>query len=453
VSTTEPLRLKGGADIGDWHFPNNVYPIFRLMEHPDYKKLGVPALKALCKENHIVGYSKLTKLALIDKLTALTNPRSAPSTTSALTIPSSGISDNLTDLGKIVSISSIKEPSSSIKGTRDVSAIVKGDKQNGASSGVGHVTMPNNIVNSLPPRVDASSGACMDEETNQGLSMEYFSGTILSSDTDQADQIQRTTSTLIFTEPPVSTSAAPSSAGDNAMSSMRPPPTSAPVSSYKRKVHTASVDENDVHSKKTKPSNLNRLITSRFQVPETPMTQSLSLLTAKCASDIPSSASMGDPSFFSGGGLISGMNSTDTSNSRTNAAGDSRILAKALSSEPFRNASTVECSPPLRRNLLPPSKPFVPHRPKAPFKALGPCKSSSSKVSNVASASASQVPLYHLDFPMPSGPLPPPQDITLPPRLSQRSLTARLSIILMYVSDSDRRSCCLVSKAWRYAGM
>ncbi|KAF9513336.1 hypothetical protein BS47DRAFT_1317640 [Hydnum rufescens UP504] len=407
------------------------------MEHPDYKKLSVPALKALCKENHIVGYSKLNKLALIDKLTTLTNPRSAP-TTSALTIPSSsGISDNLTDLAEIVSISSIKEPTSSIEGTRNVSAIAKGNKQNRASSGIDHVVMPDNFVNLLPQRVDASSATCLDEQTNPGPSMEYFSSTILSSHhTDQADQTQIIAPTLIFTEPPVPTSVPPSNVGDNTMSSIRTPPTSAPVSSNKRKVHSASVDENVVHSKKTKPSNLDRLITSRFQVPGTPMTQSPSLATAKRASDIPSSASMGDPNFFSGRELISGMNSTDISNPRTDASDC---------------ASTVGCSRPLRRNLLPPSKPFVPHRPKAPFRALVPCKSSSSKVSNVVSTSVSQVPLHHLNFPMPSEPLPPPQDITLPPRLSQRSLTVRLSIILMYLSDSDRRSCCLVSKAWRYA--
>lgn len=54
----------------------------------------------------------------------------------------------------------------------------------------------------------------------------------------------------------------------------------------------------------------------------------------------------------------------------------------------------------------------------------------------------------------PALPSPPPLPISLPPRLAHRTVTARLAVILAYVVDDEeaRKNCCLVSRAWRYAG-
>jgi len=46
---------------------------------------------------------------------------------------------------------------------------------------------------------------------------------------------------------------------------------------------------------------------------------------------------------------------------------------------------------------------------------------------------------------------PEPRNIAYPPRLSHRSQTARLSIILSQLHDSSRNACLFVSKRWRYA--
>lgn len=49
----------------------------------EYSALAVPALKALCKERGLSGYSKLTRQALIDKLSGSATPI-APVTSNAL---------------------------------------------------------------------------------------------------------------------------------------------------------------------------------------------------------------------------------------------------------------------------------------------------------------------------------------------------------------------------------
>jgi hypothetical protein len=56
----------------------------------------------------------------------------------------------------------------------------------------------------------------------------------------------------------------------------------------------------------------------------------------------------------------------------------------------------------------------------------------------------------YLDIPTNLTP-PEPCNITLPPRLSHRSQTARLSIILSQLHNSTRNVCLFVSKSWRYA--
>ncbi|KAF8308879.1 hypothetical protein DL93DRAFT_2086367 [Clavulina sp. PMI_390] len=97
--------------------------------------------------------------------------------------------------------------------------------------------------------------------------------------------------------------------------------------------------------------------------------------------------------------------------------------------------------------LLPPSKPFVkmlPSKPPRPAQNMVAVQLTTNSCGDM-NTSSSYLARRLLSEP------PEPRKLPLPPKISQRSQTTKLSVILSYLDDRSLEQCTSVCKSWRYA--
>lgn len=413
----------------------------------DYSKLNIPALKALCKERNITGYSKLSKQGLIDKL--LATPSTSSSTEAIKDVVATPPVDNTSFdpnvAGTIPPVAqSIGDPPNSIdtEPALDAGSRNKKRKKKGEPSG-------EELRAKKPkkPRVTKSA------KTNQDVT---FSTATLN------QSIQK--------KSPASTTS----------------PGSTPSETQRNNTNTG-VDHDDATPSSTIPPSNNMTSTGGVDRSESSQVQRKRSHETKNVSGGGSSGhSVAQPStqFSTGANFIS-----PTSLKFSQAPFDKEVIVmtppktsvrmkppfKAPAAKLLVRASPIDATAlitptsaalkpltsksinPPKTSLLPKSKAFIRHNPKR----LPTTNSPVLLKSNEGEAFSNNGPLethntatlYHLDFPASFGEPIAARNIDHPPKLSQRNLTNRLSVILMFLSNADRRNCALVSKAWRYAGM
>ncbi|KAF8335444.1 uncharacterized protein EI90DRAFT_3048384 [Cantharellus anzutake] len=365
----------------------------------DITSMNVASLKALCKLRGITGYSKLTRQALLEKL-GVSQPKSAFPTASQSSHKSAS-----------ACAPEAHQP------TPPSARIVTGFAV--AQSGCGHVQDQGSIVPVMYPESRGAVGT-------------FPSVPLVLPDDNSEHPCDRRRDVSNFAQPKVSLV----STHDSIYSIQSQPTISnAEDSCQRRKRGPEDAMVASISSKKPREATedlcANQLeldpVTRRPSSPVT--TTGVEHSPTDVNGTIPGYAT---PKIVLDSSVISNTVSTPNMNSSFSGT-DSSIGAK-------------------KGPLLLVSKPFVRHYP-SPLK-LPPAKPTSfapQRKIPIAFPDA-PYPLYHLDFPPASEP-PLPKSISVPPRISQRHMTAQLAVILMGLSDSERGICILVSKAWRYAGI
>jgi hypothetical protein len=394
----------------------------------DFTKLTVPQLKAVCKERRITGYSKLGKVALLQKLTdhggsAIGTPSSSKTTTNVVSqdAPRMPVYPGLAIAETLASVA-IKKPCAPQK-----------------------------------PRVVPSSSSSMRQSPSilPGISSVRDRHLAFSLGND---------GTLHAMSPPV--------LGMSSESSHIHPATA--LSRLKRPADLLNDDAiPDISNKKSKrPQNLfaeantsaapSNVISVQNQVPSSDKRYSISVAPPLVPK--PAKAQIGFASQFPAlvqPAAISSKQSTTflPPSIRLRPTLHTGSPSMLISSNIVNTALAPQTIETVHKATLP-GKRFKPLVLKRDFTSPQSMPSaehyhkaaSTSLISDVQAASNSTVPLRHLDFPqVPFSPLT-LVSISLPPKLSKRKHVHRWSVILSGLSDNERRQCVLVSRTFRYSG-
>lgn len=356
----------------------------------DFSKLTVPALKALCKERKITGYSKLGKQALIDKLRAAELATSTGPTATATKVPKH--QDSI-------------HPSSSNSIT------------------------PSSLAPPEPPTDDSTAP--------QDSNFHPHTSTPQKKDSRRGPEECSTSEGRRF--------------------DMLPPPT--PVRSGRSVTPTGGNNHTDSTTQPALPHLKNPANENPNTSRTPPQSSRVSATDALTSPTAAQSATVVRPqnitTTFTAGRPQPLPRTAFTSTSLNRAPPVDKLAEEIRQAK--RPKITHTFKPPLTtsRISVPPAypTPFA-YKPFKPLSVTRPPAYNPPKSILVNQSptpfSAEVETLYHFDF-QPCAPAT-FMDVTMPPPLSRRKLISRMAIILSGLSNSDRRACVFVCRAWRYAG-
>ncbi|KDQ10169.1 hypothetical protein BOTBODRAFT_498998 [Botryobasidium botryosum FD-172 SS1] len=373
----------------------------------DLSKLTVPALKALCKERKLVGYSKLGKKALLEKLAgapaSTTAPAAGGTSSDASRVPE-------TPTAALVENSGTPDPAPAPSSSSNSIRAPPVDTVQEARAPPRPVIPTSTSNPQLAPRSIYENMATEDRRALQYNMLPPLA-------------------------PALSPWSLPAAKSDDIEIPMKKP-----TKNYRSIIDGSS----PTGTQALKPS----LLAPSRATGEPPSAPRSDLTTS--ASD--SSSTLQVPSTIIRSSGTDRVFPTPAPRPKPSSVSENIPLSKRLKTThifkppPPTRASALK--PPIRTSFAP-AKAFNPLAIRSlPNSALN--LPSVRSLPKTASRSVVNVNgLLHFDF----QPYPPVTlaDVTMPPSLSRRKLIARMTIILSGLEDPDRRACVLVCRAWRYA--
>ncbi|EPQ51018.1 hypothetical protein GLOTRDRAFT_133344 [Gloeophyllum trabeum ATCC 11539] len=424
----------------------------------ELSKLTVAQLKALCKEKHISGYSKLTKPALIQKILAASDASDNSvaavfSSVSLSTVESSVSEASHGPAARRTTKEGLDAPARRTETPKDFT-----QDSTPNASGPGHLGLPNVTTG----RVGSDAMASV---RNLAVAANELAEAPAIGETDGSPPSARVAPT-----PDVSTSLSKDLV-DASSGRLRNSPTRWPSHvlhsekvEYMRVPTTSSrqLDVSTPGSGPTRPSNKTtdgyalNLLAKR---PGSTLVPSHQGKKAKIAVDFGSSHARAGTTSASRTHRASCVTASDLPPCPVSVA-PSKTSAFVMG-PPHQDDRSPEVSGPADRTVAKQAKRF---KPLAICKPVKPHISAPSrKVNGPSSACDESLALTslrpsHLDsaeffvFPYKSFAVPECTRISLPPSLSQRKRVQRWAVILSGLSDAERRQCAQVSRMFRYAG-
>lgn len=367
----------------------------------ELKKLTVPQLKALCKERRVVGYSKLGKPAIIQKLI---NLNSNGVSTTAPTVSSAAVTPSLETPNLTEAIASTRKPADAVA----VKGLQPQAQQPVSSNGPTHNSSPT-LPTTTSNQPSSSALKLTQDITNNP------EGT-----TKGKKRLASTASGSV--EPPLKrlkTAQAPSTTSGLGLASG--PDSTPSLTAYASSSATPKVSDLPVEKSK-KPRTL---LSTTSQTPSKAISQKLK----------PAQSTQRPNAVFKVPGLPT---------SEVIPPVVSKTLHLVRSVEPVSLVNKVSATMPSGKRFVPLTVKKLPtSSPKGPVNAVAnpPANVNASRISD----------LYSLAFPV-SQCLLSLVPITRPPSLSQRKLVPRWSILLSGLGVGEIRQCTQVSRMFRYAG-